>query len=425
MTTRKVLVQLDSLELGGAQINAVQLSAAARSRGWESTLIGPRASLPQFAPSLLDVAADYGVRVEPYDRPDRIGRHARVLEAWARRADAEVVHCFSTSERAAYWGPGRWGRRAVVRTIYEMTFDPRTHPRVPVVIGTGYLRDELDGRPGGVTLISPPVDLDKDSATVVDAARFRSEWGVGSEDVLLVIVCRLAEEMKARGVEDTIAAVVALDDPAVRLLVVGTGDAHERLASLADDANRRLGRDAVRFTGAMADPRQAYAAADIVLGMGSSAARGLAHGKPLVVLGEHGWSEAFTEASSAALFRSSFWSPEQVTDGAELLRATLEGMIADPSLRASRGAFGAAFATDSFGLVAMAERLADLYDRVTRDASRSAWLSDLPFEGRMLRAKIERTIERRTAGRFRPSRAVRSLDWSPSAVRGMNAQGVR
>lgn len=425
MTTRNVLVQLDSLELGGAQINAVQLSAAARSRGWESTLIGPRDSLPTSGSSLLDVAAEYGVRVEPYDRPAHIGRHARELESWARRVDAEVVHCFSTSERAAYWGPGRFGRRALVRTIYEMTFDPRTHPRVPVVIGTGYLRDELQGRPGPVTLISPPVDLEKDSPTAVDAAGFRSACGVGPDDVLLVIVSRLAEEMKARGVEDTIAAVAALEDPTVRLLVVGTGDAHARLASLAEGVNRGLRRDAIRFTGAMADPRAAYAAADIVLGMGSSAARGLAFGKPLVVLGEYGWSEAFTPASSAALFRNSFWSPQHVADGAERLRATLASMIVDPALRASRGAFGAGFAAENFGLTAMAERLADLYDRVAREASRATWLRDLPFEAGMLRAKIERAIERRTAGRFRPSRAVRRLDWTQSAVRDTSVQGTR
>jgi hypothetical protein len=144
-----------------------------------------------------------------------------------------------------------------------------------------------------------------------------------------------------------------------------------------------------------------------------------------VVLGEHGWSEAFTEASSSALFRNSFWSPEDVADGTERLRATLAGMIADPALRALRGAFGARFAADNFGLAAMAERLTDLYDRVAQDASRAAWLRDLPFEAGMLRAKIERAIERRTAGRFRPSRAVRRLEWSPSAVRDMSAQGVR
>ena len=43
---RKVLVQLDNLELGGAQINAVQLSAAVAQHGFDSLLIGPKDTLP-------------------------------------------------------------------------------------------------------------------------------------------------------------------------------------------------------------------------------------------------------------------------------------------------------------------------------------------------------------------------------------------
>lgn len=425
MTTRHVLVQLDSLELGGAQINAVQLSAAVRSLGWDSTLIGPRDSLPASGSSLRDVAAEYDMRVEAYDRPTAIGRHARVLDEWAARVDAEVVHCFSTSERAAYWGPARLGRRALVRTIYEMTFDPRTHPRVPVVIGTGYLRDELEGRPGGVTLISPPVDLAKDSPRAVDAAGLRAEWSVDPDHVLLVIVGRLAEEMKARGVADTIAAVRLLGDPAVRLILVGTGDAHARLAALGESVNRELGWQAVSFTGPMSDPRPAYAAADIVLGMGSSAARGLAFGKPLVVLGEHGWSEAFTADNAEALFRNSFWSPEHVPDGAGRLRTTLSALVGDPRVRQTRGAFGSAFAVENFGLAAMAERLATVYETAVRGAAAGPWFRDLPFEAGILRAKVERTIERRTGGRIRPSRAVRALDWNQSAARDVSAEGAR
>ena len=42
----------------------------------------------------------------------------------------------------------------------------------------------------------------------------------------------------------------------------------------------RLGRDAVVLTGAMLDPRPAYAAADVVIGMGGSSLRGMASASP-------------------------------------------------------------------------------------------------------------------------------------------------
>ena len=46
--------------------------------------------------------------------------------------------------------------------------------------------------------------------------------------------------------------------------------------------------------GALRDPRPAYAASDIVLGMGGSALRGLSFAKPLVMIGERGFARLFT-----------------------------------------------------------------------------------------------------------------------------------
>ena len=56
----------------------------------------------------------------------------------------------------------------------------------------------------------------------------------------------------------------------------------------------------------MTDPRPAYAAADIVLGMGVSALRAMAFAKPVVVQGEHGFCELLTP-QSAGLFSQHGW----------------------------------------------------------------------------------------------------------------------
>ncbi|TDD70936.1 glycosyltransferase [Jiangella aurantiaca] len=407
MTThrRQVLVQLDNLELGGAQINAVQLSAAVAEHGYESLLVGPSDTLPT-GPSVLDVSADYKVPARAYERPPSLFAHARVLSRFARGCGASLVHAFSTSERAAYWGAGLLGRRALVRTIYEMSFDPRTHPSIPLVIGTGYLRDELAGRPGGATLVSPPVDTARDAPGGIGRAAFRRELGLDAETVVLVIVSRLSEEMKARSVEDAINAVERLGDPRVRLVVVGTGDAAARLRGVAEAVNTRLGRTAVIFTGPLADPRPAYDAADVVLGMGSSAARGLAFGKPLVVLGERGWSAVFREPDVEAIFRNSFWSPAEVTDGAGLLAAHLRVLVGDTAERDRLGTAARAFAEANFGLPAMAERLAGVYDDALRTTSSRLWMRDLRMEGRILAAKLERK-----AGLSRGP-ASRALAWN-------------
>lgn len=405
----RVLVALDHLELGGTQINAVQLSAAVRDHGYESLLVGPRHTLPD-GPSLLDVAAEYAVRVEPYDRPSAMLPSARALGRIARAWDAGIVHAFGTSERPAYWDAGLLGRRALVRTIYEMSTDPGLHPGVPLVVGTGYLRDELADRPGGVTLVSPPVDLSRDATDLVDAGGFRRGLGLGEHDVVLVIVSRLDEEMKARGVADTVQAVGRLDDPTVRLVVVGGGNAEQRLRELGGKVNASLGRDAVLFTGPMSDPRPAYAAASIVLGMGSSAARGLAFGKPLVVLGEFGWSKVFREPDVESLFRNSFWSPRAEPDSVGLLAEQLRGLVADPAERARLELLARRFAVDRFGLESMAARLAGVYDEALRRRSARAWVRDLPLEATILGGKIRRAAANRVPG-VRYSAATAPSTW--------------
>lgn len=407
---RRVLVQLDNLELGGAQINAVQLSAQMTGLGFESKLIGPKDTIPKTGDSIIDVAAAYGLAVDAFDRAGSLPHLARQVARHAREHGAALVHAFSTSERPAYWGAALLGRRGLVRTIYEMYFDPSAHRNSPLVVGTGYLKDDLQGWPGGVHLVSPPVDLRRDAPGATDARGFRAGLGVSSDDIAVVVVSRLSREMKAAGIRSAMNAIASIDDSRVVLVVVGTGDAEADLRKAGDRVNSVLGRSAVRFAGSLGDPRPAYDSADIVLGMGSSAARGLAFGKPLVVLGEHGWSETFRESTSAAIFRRSFWSPEVVDEGDSILAGHLRELIADAEMRQSLGAWGRRFAVEHFGLEAMAERLGEIYEDSLRRASRRSWFADLETEQKILVAKGQRALSTATGGRYQGSLA-RVMDW--------------
>ncbi|MCR2784994.1 MULTISPECIES: glycosyltransferase family 4 protein [unclassified Microbacterium] len=408
---RRVLVELDNLELGGAQINAVQLSAGLTAAGYDSLLVGPRQTLPPVGPSVVDIAAEYGLPIRAYQRAESMSGRARQIARFAREWDADVVHAFSSSERAAYWGAAVLGRRGIVRTVYEMSFDPRSHRHSPLIVGTGYLRDALEGWPGGVHLISPPVDTVRDAPGVSDANTLRRSAGVAPDAIVLAIVSRLSSEMKAVGIECTMRAVARIQDPRVVLLVAGTGDAQERLRSLGERINDLLGRVAVRFMGPLSDPRPVYEAADIVLGMGGSAARGLAFGKPVVVLGERGWSDVFTPETAGEIFRSSFWSPLECTDGEEQLIRHLRDLTTRPEHRARLGAFGRSFAQEHFGLPAMAGRLAVVYEEAIRRASPWSWVRDLNIEARILLGRGQRSAMRLTGGAFRGVPSLR-MEWA-------------
>lgn len=398
----RVLVQINSLALGGTQINAVDLAAAVREHGYESVLIGPTDTLPH-GPSLFEIADDRGVQLQAFDRPRSTFAGARAMVRLAREHRADLVHVYgSWTSRPAWWGPCMFGRRPLVQTVYEMAVDPLTHQNTGLVIGTKYLEEELSTRPGGVDLISPPVDVERDDSQRVSGRAYVDHHGLRHDNFRVVMVTRLDEEMKAAGVESAIQAIGALTTPGVDLLVVGTGDAEKRLRKLADEVNERKCRRAVILAGPMADPRPAYAAADVMVGMGGSAARTLSFGKPLVVAGEAGWFKTFTPNTAAELFRNSFWSPDSMDDPVGSLIECLRPLLDDPHRRTELGQFGREFAEQNFGLPAMAKRLAQTYDTAMGSYGFDRWRRDAALELEHARRRLMKEKHRLLAA-LKPS----------------------
>jgi glycosyltransferase involved in cell wall biosynthesis len=404
----KVLVQLNSLALGGTQINAVDFAAAVAAHGYESLLVGPADTLPR-GPSLFDIAKERSVELETLDRPRSTVAGALAMARLAKEHDADLVHVYgSWTSRPAWWGPCLLGRRPLVLTVYEMAVDPMTPRHAELIVGTKYLAEELDWRVG-TTLISPPVDTARDDPRAVSGDPFIGRLGLNPGNLRVVMVTRLDEDMKAAAVQAAIQAVGATADPGVDLVIVGTGDAEARLRALAENVNADQGRRAVVLAGPLADPRSAYAAADVLIGMGGSAARSLSFGKPLIVAGEAGWFRMFTPDNSAEHFRNSFWSPEPMPDPVGELRGILRLLLADARLRETLGRYGRDFAVRNFGLPAMARHLADTYDRALRNSGVQSWARDLPLEVEHLRRRFRRNPEstaHRGAGQFSPPAAA-------------------
>ncbi|MDQ4214263.1 hypothetical protein [Microbacterium capsulatum] len=388
----RVLVILNSLELGGTQINAVDFAWRLRERGIESILIGPRATADD-ALSLLDYARTRAVAIESFAPADGMSAQARQLRRIADEHDVDLVHVCGMwgSARPTYWGPAIFGRRPWAQTVYEMSVTSVVHRHMPLIVGTEYLAEELDGRPGRTVLISPPVDLEADMPDAAAGQRFRAANGLG-DGPLLGIVSRLDSRMKATAIATAIDAVRPLAAVGAGLYVVGGGDAEAALGARADAVNHDLGYEAVRLLGPRADPRPAYAAADIMLGMGGSAARSLAFARPLIVHGEAGWSCLFEERSAAMLARSSFWSADRPERPVEDLVRIAEPLLADPARRAALGAFGRRFAQERFGLDAMSDRLAAFYRDAVGAYHARDWLCDLPREGRRVEGMLRRRL---------------------------------
>ena len=354
----KVIVYPHSLGIGGSQINAVDCAAAVRDTGHDVAVFGTPGPLVDRikALGLPFVAAPI-----PRRRPDL--RVMRALLALARDQRADLVHAYEWPPALeAYYGPRLQAGIPVLFTIMSMAVAPFLPGSMPLVVGTRQVERRTAARHRGpVALLEPPVDTVGDHPGV-DPAGFRRDHGLRAGERVVVIVSRLAVELKLEGLERSIAAVgrLARDRP-VRLVIVGDGEAAGRLAGLAAEVNDRLGHRAVVLTGALLDPRPAYAAADVVVGMGGSILRGLAFGKPAVVLGERGFSEVLTPASIDRFMWQGFYG---VGDGdlrPDRLCKQLAGLLADEALLRELGRFSREVVCSRYSLQAAGQRLDALY----------------------------------------------------------------
>jgi glycosyltransferase involved in cell wall biosynthesis len=284
---------------------------------------------------------------------------------------------------------------------------------LPLVVGTEQLRRQVlaDGY-RDVTLIEPPVDVEANSPSF-DPGAFRSEHGLDPERVLVVVCCRLVRELKLEGLLAACDAFGELvrDGEQVQLAIVGDGDARPEVAQRAGRANARAGRAAVVLTGELADPRPAYAAADVVLGMGGSALRGMAFGKPLVVQGERGFWKACTPGTVSEFLANGWYGLGAGSDGVARLKGELGPLLADPGYRTTVGRFSRQLIVERFSLLSAAHIQVNIYHRAAA-LRRAPYASDLTRLVGLLaiykvRRRIERLRGRQAADDFNALRAMR------------------
>lgn len=352
----RILVVGHRLELGGSQTNTVQLAATLARRGHELTL----AAAPGPARALVEAA---GLPlVELPDTPRHPSRPvAARLEELVADLQPDLVHAWEWPQVLdAFWGPHRRRGAPLLATSMSMVV-LRTLPRhVPLTVGTEALLDATRRtRPGPVHLLEPPVDVAADDPGVVDGAAFARAAGLEPGAARIVVVSRLAEPIKVAGIEHAIDVVAALGARRpLQLVVVGDGPDRGRLEARAEAANRYAGRPVVCFTGAVADPRAAYAAADVVLANGSSSLRGMAFARPTIVYGADRFTEVVGPQTVARFLWDGFYG---IGDGADRLAAQLEALLDDPGQRVSLGSWCRRFVTGRYGLDGVADRLEGIY----------------------------------------------------------------
>ncbi|SFJ17545.1 glycosyltransferase family 4 protein [Amycolatopsis sacchari] len=376
----RVLVYPHAMEIGGSQLNALQLAAAVRDLGHDVTVVSEPGPLLEFV-ARHDLP-HVGI---PADRRRPSAAVARTLSTLVGQRGVDVVHGYEWPPVLEALAATR-GRSAVVGTVLSMSVVPFFPRTVPLLVGTEAIRAAaLEAGHEHVGLLEPPVDTETDHPGV-DGSAFRAEHGLAPDVPLVAMVCRLVPELKLEGLLAACDAVgeLAMAGHKVQLVIVGDGRSRADVERRAARANERAGERVVVLTGEIADPRPAYAAADVLIGMGGSALRGMAFGKPLIVSGERGFSELLTPETAPVFLRGGWYGqgPGSRGSGPAALRDALKPLIDAPVRRAELGAFARQLVETRFSLRHAAQVLVQEYERavaepvprarLARDAARSA-----------------------------------------------------
>ena len=238
-------------------------------------------------------------------------------------------------------------------------------------------------------MVQSPVDTERDSMEA-HFARYRTE----PDQILAVCISRLVVPFKKQGLDDAIRGVFVLAEQyPLRLHIVGDGPLRAVLAGIAYEGNTRAGRPVVTFAGAVSDPRPYYAAADVVLGVGGAALRGMAFEKPTIILGRRGFAQTVSPDNVDEMTERGFFGVGDGAEDAGQLIESLGALASDPGLRRGVGEWSRKVVEERFGL-----RAASLQVLAEYEAARANPLSRSQTGWEGIRSLVRRghySIQRR------------------------------
>jgi glycosyltransferase involved in cell wall biosynthesis len=410
----RILVYPHSLNIGGSQLNAIDLAAIHAEDGHDVVIYGIEGPLVDYIEEKgLSFVAARELRYRP--APSRIGQLAFI----ARRRRIDLIHAYEWPPCLdAYFGAHRVFGVPLICTVLSMAVSPFVPPSIPLIMGTEQLGAEASQSHEDVRVLEPPIDVDGDHPGI-DGRLFRLEQSVSDGEFLITTVSRLSNELKLDALVDAIDAVGILAEKLpVRLVIVGDGDARVHLEARATAVNDRSGRTTISLVGALIDPRPAYAGSDIVLGMGSSALRAMAIGRPVIVQGEGGFSLPFAPETHDTFLWQGFWGVGDGSSGAIRLAGHIEALVVDSARRSRLGEYGRATVVERFSLRRAADIIEEIYAEVADMPRRSSTGESVRVAWRALSLAVHQhrpSVKRKRASLERArleSAATGSMEWN-------------
>lgn len=296
-----ILMALMQLDIGGAETHVVELSKELKRRGhnifivsrggvYESEL--KDAGIKHFEAPLHskkpgDVIKSQNImkKIIEDEKIDLVHSHTRISSFILGKLHKKMKFPFVTT---AHWIFSTkfglkyitdWGQKtlAVSEDIKE------------------YLMKNYKMKEADITVTVNGIDVDKFSKDTDKASAIR-EFDIKEEDNLVVYVSRM-DESRSLVAHQLIESIIRLDNIVENLkcIIVGDGDDFEKVKAETEEANKKLGREAIMLAGARVDIDKLVAPCKLFIGVSRAALEAMASEKPTIIAGNEGYIGLFSE----------------------------------------------------------------------------------------------------------------------------------
>ena len=302
MKSKKVLMVLMGLEIGGAETHVVELSKRLKHEGWEVAVVSNggvyereltdagirchRAPLHRRNVLLMLRSLCILRRVIRDEQPDVVHAHARIPAFLCGILQRRMGFPFVTSAHWVFYVNGLlkriadWGERTIA-----VSDDIKAYLIENYAVPAEHISVTING-----------VDTEKFSPDV-SGERVLREFGLSPERPVVSYVSRM-DESRALVARQLVAIAPRLREavPGVQLLIAGGGGVFDEIKAKADAVNAAAGERFVVMTGARIDINEIVAAGDVFVGVSRAALEAMAAGTPVIVSGNEGYIGLFEES---------------------------------------------------------------------------------------------------------------------------------
>ena len=376
--SKKVLMVLMGLDIGGAETHVVELSKELHRRGWEVAVVsnggvyerelteaGIRCyHAPLHKRNAFLMARSLGIlrRVIREEQPDVVHAHARIPAFLCGILQKQMGFPFVTSAHWVFYvnsilkRVADWGERTVA-----VSDDIKQ-----------YLIDNYGVPAEHISVTINGIDTEKFSPDV-SGERVLREFGLDANRPVISYVSRM-DESRALVARQLVAIAPRLREaiPGVQLLIVGGGDVFDEIKAQADAANAAAGENYVVMTGARTDINEIVAAGNLFVGVSRAALEAMAAEKPVIVAGNEGYIGLFGEDKLALAQSNNFCCRGCAMSNEELLYNDIINALCKLSggERAALGRYGRQVIQEYYSVTRMARDAEAAYREVLAEHTR-------------------------------------------------------